>query len=404
MRRHYQRGAAFVETAFTIFLFIGVLGLVTNASRFGVLTERAQIGVRVAGLIGGQQDPYHSYSLNSVYQALDNTYQAYGANSEFALCSKPKASSLTQGAPFDISAGAAEFWTPTDISQPLCTGEEALFHNGIVGTSNDIIVQQTDYEIAATSQSWNSFASSPIAQTLKVDAKAHFFAPSSVTTLLQCYTVIGDTVNQSLHPSIPQTNDPGPPAPLSAGTVNAIRSSVVVAPKPCQALAQITGPYATLPTPPVQPTVPSGPGNPPSNPPTPPGGSHTPTPVQSPPHHPVTPPTPTPVVPPHTPAPPVTPKPIVPPEHTPQPAPKPTFAPIAPVPTPAPTQAPATPAPTKAPSIPTPAPATPAPTAPPQPTQAPATPAPAPPTATPQPAGTPPGDTSGGSGGGTFAF
>src|ERR1700735_4951394 len=131
-----QRGQALIETAIMLPIFLFTMYGIMYASNTGALWERAQLGVRYAGVLSAESNPYLDYSLYTLYNNLNgNSFVPTQS------CFTPPPQSVQGGALTTIppSEGTATsnsnthaypgFWQPTSIT-PSCDGGRQVFAAG----------------------------------------------------------------------------------------------------------------------------------------------------------------------------------------------------------------------------------------------------------------------------------
>jgi hypothetical protein len=362
--RERQRGQALYETAVTLPLFLFALFGIIFAANAGALSERVQLGVRYAGVLSAQSNPYLDYSLYALYNNLGTTSFA-----PTQACFAPPAQALTGGSLTTIpnAAGSsdpanafARFWQPLAVT-PGCDGGPQFIARGN-DLSRDYLLLRNGATLSATPNVPSYLAG--LLGGSRTSARGTFYRSPNLATLLACDSDVRNVLTASLRPGSDTSSPAVPPQPLDA----TLASQQLALAASCDSTTGATPPPAS-PTPTAPPTA-APPTATPSPIPTPSASpSPTPKPTSTPTPKPTSTPTPKPTATP-TPKPTSTPT----PKPTATPTPKPTSTP-----TPKPTSTP-TPKPTSTP--------TPKPTSTPTPTPT-ATPT-ATPTPTPTAQGTPP--------------
>lgn len=213
-------------------------------ARYGVVGERAATALRIAGTVTQNQDPYRFASLNTVYQAADN---AYNASSDQQKCTPPD-SQILYGEGLLSGAASANFWNPSSIpSAPTCTFSMKLFKNTAVRSEGDLLVHQFDYTISAEAGGWTSSIADAAGTlfggtTRSIAESARFYQAPSLETLIQCYSHLGPAVSATLNPPADVSNAQQTD-PLTQGEAAAIHTSLVVSPTSCGGFALAAGPY-----------------------------------------------------------------------------------------------------------------------------------------------------------------
>jgi len=274
MKNRWERGQALIETAIMLPLFLfGMYGIM-YASNAGALWERAQLGVRYAGVLSAQSNPYLDYSLYTVYNNLNgNSFVPTQS------CFTPPPESMQGGQLTTIPPTTGNitsnsnthdfpaFWQPQSVN-PSCDGGRQVFSAG-TDLSRDYLMLRNGAAITSVP----SIPAYVNAQVTGIDpsAKGNFFRSPDLASLLQCSAGIGDVVSASLRPGTDTTDPATPPVVLDS----TIDSTII--PIDAQSCDATNIPQNPTPSPPPTPTPP------PTAPPTAaPSGTPSPSPSPSP--------------------------------------------------------------------------------------------------------------------------
>jgi uncharacterized membrane protein YgcG len=250
MLKQHNRGQAIPEFAITIGLLVSAMMFIFVVARYGMIGERAATALRIAGTVTQNQNPYRFASLDTVYQAADN---AYNASSDQQTCTPPD-SRILYGEGLLNGAASASFWNPSSIPlAPTCAFSMTLFRNTAIRTEGDLLIHQFDYSISAEAGGWTSAIANAAGSLFggtrqSIAESARFYQAPSLETLIQCYTHLGPAVSATLNPAKDVSNAQ-PTAPLSLGEAAAIRTSLIISPTACTGLALAPGPYQIPPQP-----------------------------------------------------------------------------------------------------------------------------------------------------------
>ncbi|MGH7728435.1 MAG: TadE/TadG family type IV pilus assembly protein [Vulcanimicrobiaceae bacterium] len=311
-----SRGQALFETAIALPLFLLTLFGMLWAIRASALAERAQLGVRYAGVYSALTNPYESYSLNTLYSEIDGV--------------QPPSETICDANQDITNQARQNFWQPAVADSPIACSATLTPITGLSSNDDSILLQDELNQITVDAPPGNDYVDLGITLTSNIPALQNYFRSPDLGQLAAC-TALGGGIDGSLFPGT------GSPAPETAPTLlplsdppNAVtvqscakftppppcsgpNCKITYSPPPCPPPCTTPPPTSTPPPPP--PTTP-----PPSPPPPTATPYHTPrpTPTASPYRSPT--PTPTPKPPP-TPTPPPTPRPTPTPTPTPPGAP-----------------------------------------------------------------------------------
>lgn len=240
MNRHLLRGQALVESAITLPLLILALLLMIAVVRVAVIYERSLLGIRIAGTITNDQNPYRAFSFDTAYQSYDNFYNA--ATNDDLACTAPQPQTLTYGGLFS-NVPNVPMYSALSTPTTSCTAKRVTIQKLSVGASAPLVLNQIDYSMNVSALGFPSFLGMLAPQAMTLSATAHFFAVPSLETLVQCNPALGVPLKASVRPTIPLLGSTIIP-PLTDGQVASLRTSLIVQPKQCTLFAVQDHPYA----------------------------------------------------------------------------------------------------------------------------------------------------------------
>lgn len=194
-----ERGAALIETALALPVVLIALYGVTWGIRSGVVAERAESAVRYAGVISAQQNPYHDYSLYSLYNNLGPT-----SNVQTASCAKPSNLFLTGGTLPVIVPGTQQtqsitpgFWQPDQPPQPFCDATPARQY--FAGATRSYVLIQSVPAMNNIVSDGGFLGDKQFGSLLTTSYK--FYRSPDLATLMHCANALSTVVSSSLAPA-----------------------------------------------------------------------------------------------------------------------------------------------------------------------------------------------------------
>ncbi|MDQ2866629.1 MAG: pilus assembly protein [Candidatus Eremiobacteraeota bacterium] len=193
IRRHANRGQAFVETVIFLPVFLIILFGVIWIVQTTVVNERLQSAVRYSGLVSNETSPYSAYSLYSLYENVEYP----NSIPKGPQCVAPMTGILSNSAPFP-GPTSPPFWQPFTTGTPTCTpGYTTMTGSNF---TQPAIFDHTVSQISATTRvpSYLSSGAHALPQSQPLVATQKFFSAPDMGTMFACYSSVTQLVAASL--------------------------------------------------------------------------------------------------------------------------------------------------------------------------------------------------------------